>query len=93
MAQQAGAVDVWARYGAHELGDDLEFLKSISYWREEDMSVAEGAVAMDDQPTPRFTIDHFSQLLQILVTLRSQCSSTDTTQTLNRTGVAGGSIC
>ena len=75
MAQQAGAIDVWARHGAHEAGKNLEFLKSISYWREEDMMAAEGAVAVEGQPTPRFTIDAFSQLLEIVTVLQDQTSS------------------
>lgn len=75
MAQRAGAIDVWARYGAHEAGEELEFLKSISYWREEDMKAAEGAVAVDGQPTPCFTIDGFSQVLEIVTVLQDQTSS------------------
>ena len=66
MAQDAGAIDVWARYGAHKAGQDLELLKRITYWKEQHMETAEGAVASPSQSTPGFVIDAFSDLLDIV---------------------------
>ena len=64
MAQQAGIVDIWARYGTinHE-PKDLETIKRISTISEEDKRKK---IELREKIKPSFTIDNFAEIKAII---------------------------
>ena len=65
MAQQVGALDVYARYGVAYHKHDYELLRRVSHWRQEDID-RERALAEASEITPSFTLTRgFAELLDL----------------------------
>lgn len=64
MAQRAGAVDVWASYGAHRSPEDDALLARISHWTPEMVAREAGAAAA--RLTPGHTLTGFAEVAAIV---------------------------
>lgn len=56
MAQEVGAVDVWAKYGAVQHRAEYELLRRVTHWSTEDVE-REKEIAKRPPVTPTFTLD------------------------------------
>lgn len=63
FAQLVGITDIWARYGKEAHKENLETLRRITYWTEEDIIKNEEAKR---EVKPTFIVDDFSQIKSII---------------------------
>jgi phosphoglycolate phosphatase-like HAD superfamily hydrolase len=66
MAQDAGVVAVWAKYGTQYDRKLWDVLVRVTHWTEEDVRREEVFRSRASRVTPDFTIDSFDELLKIV---------------------------
>lgn len=69
MSQDAGIVDVFAKYGNIHFENDVEkygLLRSVSHWTDDDVEDERKLKEVDRHIKPTYEIDNFSQLLDII---------------------------
>jgi len=64
MAQEVGVLDVFARYGQPKEGPEYELLRRVTWWSDADVA-RERAMWQGPTVTPTYTIDNFSELLDL----------------------------
>lgn len=75
MAKAAGVIAVWARYGLQYDASHWNILKSISHWSPEDVAREEKLRLSTRTVTPDYSLDAFSQLLELKVGQKLAVSS------------------
>jgi phosphoglycolate phosphatase len=65
LAQRAGLIDVWARYGRHSDRDGYGELLKITYWTDEDVAFDQKLQLESQKLSPRHSIDRFDEILNI----------------------------
>lgn len=67
MANAAGITSVWAKYGSSHLGDErYELLRKVTHWTPEAVERERMIANGHHDVSPDFTIDNFSEVLQLL---------------------------
>lgn len=63
MAQKAGVIDVWAKYGEAKDRKEYELLRRVTHWPQDAVQKEKGTMAMDVKPS--YTLESsFSELLE-----------------------------
>ena len=64
MAQQAGVLDVHARYGVADARPEYELLRRVSHWPD-NVIAEERRVSTEPSVRPTYAVDHFEDLLKL----------------------------
>jgi phosphoglycolate phosphatase len=77
MAQKAGVLDVWAKYGTSQHKQEYALLRKVTHWTDQEVE-KERAVIKDARVVPTYTLHlSFKELLDLfeVVPFREKCSA------------------